>query len=127
MNKYTAKPANYKDELTAYYNDVEEAIIVIFGTFEKAAEWFDTHATALNSLFAYCEEKYKTGWSASRAANEWYRLNIATTPIVPIVKSPIGPVKTYTTYYKAKPEIEPEVMAARAARAAIWENAYLPT
>jgi len=123
--KYAAKPPTYKDDLTAYYNDVEEAIIVVFGTFEKAAEWFDKHATALNSLFAYCEELYITGWSASRAANEWYHLNVAA---LPVVKNPTAPAKTYTyVSYKSAPEIEPEVLAARAARAAIWENAYLST
>jgi len=118
MNKYTAKPnkaANHKDDLTAYYNDVEEAIIVIFGTYEKAAEWFDTHATALNSLWDFCEEKYVIGWSASRAANEWYHLNIAA---LPIVKNP--KIHTYDA-----PEIESEILVARTARAREWENAYL--
>ena len=120
VNKYTQE--DFKTESTAFYNECEEAIIVIFGTFEKAAEWFDTHPIELDSLYNYCEEKYVIGWTASRAANEWYHLNVAA---LPIVKTPI--IKTPITYYTAKspPEIEPEVKIARATRAETWKNAYL--
>lgn len=121
--KYAAKPTTYKDDLTAYYNDVEEAVIVIFGTYEKAAEWFDAHEPALNALFSYSEEKYLAGWSASRAANEWYHLNVAAQPIV---KNP-KPTVVYTSYYKSSPEIEPEVLDARDMRTDVWENAHLST
>lgn len=126
--EYAAKPPTYKDDLTAYYNDVEEAVVVIFGTYEKAAKWFDAHEPALNALFSFAEEKYLAGWSASRAANEWYHLNVAAQPIVKNPKS-VTIEKTYIAYtcYKSKPEVEQEVLDAREVRAEVWANAYLST
>lgn len=113
-----------KDELTAYYNDVEESIICIFGSFEKAAEWFDKHPVALNSLFAYCKEKYTVGWSASRASNEWYRENVAEFPITKY-PSPILPIPATKYVYQPEPTIEPKILAARLARTDAWHNSYL--
>jgi hypothetical protein len=114
----------YKDQLTTYYNAVEETIIVLFGSFEKAAEWFDApeHAIELNNLWRFCESKFLASWHASRAANEWYNLHVKKQPATPSVSKP-EPVKI--TYYSRVPEIDEEVKRARAARKRFWENAYL--
>lgn len=141
-HKKPAKPAAYKSELTAYYNEVEEAVVALFGSFEKAAEWFDNDSTSLNCLWAYCEEQYVIGWSATRAANEWFNQFVAAQPIVKEPKSALEaarapapaapatvvpatvPSTRYVTYYE-RPEVAPGVRIARAARELLWENSHL--
>jgi len=119
-----SKHVTYKDELTAFYNEVEEAITAIFESYEKAAKWFDTHVAALDSLWAYGEEKYVIGWSAIRVANQWYCENVAALPAALPTTLPAKPRPLIRVYYES-PKIEPEILIARSERAEDWRNAYL--
>lgn len=58
-------------EAIDFYNDVEEAVITIFGGHDLAADYFDLHSN-LDSLYRLAIEKYAKGWSAVRTASEWY-------------------------------------------------------
>jgi len=61
----------HDDELVAFYNQVEETIITLFGSYESAATYFDWRGS-LDELWLYTKEHYLMGWHASRVARTWY-------------------------------------------------------
>lgn len=127
------KNENYREELTAYYDDVENVITELFGSFERAGEWFDLRPIELSNLWGYCEEKYILGWNACRSANEWYHKNVEPQMITKTtalaVTPPVTPVATAkyssNTYYYTKVEVDPEVKVVRAVRKEDWQFARL--
>ena len=131
------KNENYCEELTAYYDDVEKVIAELFGSFHRAANWFDKQPIELHRLWEYCKEKYVVGWNVCRTANEWYHKNVepqvitssaTTAKTTALAVTPATPVTTkYSSnvYYYTKVEIDPEVEVVRAVRKEDWQFARL--
>ena len=65
------------NEAIAFYNDVEEAVIAIFGSHDLAADYFDQHSN-LDSLYSLAIKCYAKGKSAHRTAAEWYATTVTT-------------------------------------------------
>jgi hypothetical protein len=118
----------HNDELVAFYNKVEEGVITLFGTYERAAAYFDK-VGSLDDLWTTTESCYRGGWSAARTASTWFQINVQKADKLSTVAAklvPAKPVPAKRGYYRSTPEIEPAVLAAREARKQRWKMAAIP-
>ena len=94
-------------ELSAFYNVVEEIVISIFGSYEKAAAYFEEY-DQLNWLWDFTEEKFNKGWSPDKVARVWHSLaTLEEGPVVSLTDlraEYIGSKKPYKRKYAAKPK-----------------------
>jgi hypothetical protein len=117
---------NYKgshQEVQAFNNDVEEHLMKMFGSSDKAFAWFEEFPNALNSFYTYSEIMYRQGRSARRTAKLWFRENVTKHQKREKAKAKATTVTSkYNFYeYSVKPAVDPEVATARAARKALWQ------
>ena len=70
----TSNKSNH-DELIDFYNAVEERVIELFGSYDRAAAYFDRRGS-LDSLWEFAKDRYFEGWHASRVAKTWYGENV---------------------------------------------------
>ena len=116
----TMKYAIHNDELVAFYNVVEQHVIDMFGSYERAASYFDT-AGSLDELWMTTEACYRGGWSAEKTARMWF-VNARPTPLPKPAEKP-APITRSS--WSRTPVIEPEVLAKRAARRKKWQASQL--
>ncbi len=113
----------HNDELVEFYNRVEEGVITLFGTYERAAAYFDK-VGSLDDLWVTTESCYRGGWSAARTASTWFQINVQKADKLNTVAA--KPVPAKRSYYRSTPDIEPAVLAAREARWQQWKTAAIP-
>ena len=131
-------------QVVEFYNVVEEGVINLFGSYDRAAHFFDWECS-LDSLWEFARDKYFQGWHAARVARTWYAENVlfqdkhrikakikaavdkakaavkeAYPPTVPVVS-----VKSVRTNSWREPHVSAKVSAAREARRKQWEASRL--
>lgn len=120
----TSNKSNH-DELIDFYNAVEERVIELFGSYDRAAAYFDRRGS-LDSLWEFAKDRYIEGWHASRVAKMWYGENVGDANARgERVYTPVAHVKSTATHSGRGYDIEPEILAARETRRQQWENASL--